>query len=160
MMSLFDRPKKETTMHAALLSLALLCGAAGQVQTSDTPETLLYVRSSPTGAEVLLDGKPLGTTDGLFPVKPGECKIVVDLEGHQPEEQTITLRDGRITRIELKLKKHLPVPPTAAPPAKAADGAARRAQLLHADVSGYKLVLDLGSGATLRITAGKNLVEE
>ncbi|MBN2476754.1 MAG: type II secretion system major pseudopilin GspG [Pirellulales bacterium] len=91
-------------MKAAFWSWVLWCAVAPQVQTSQTPETLLYIRTTPSGAEISLDGKPLGTSDGLFPVKPGTYKIVVDLQDHQPKQQSITLRDGQITRIELELQ--------------------------------------------------------
>ena len=97
-------------MNATVLSLALFCLVAPPVKTEKTPQTLLYVRTTPTGAEIRLGDKPLGKSDDLFPVKPGDYKIVIDLEGHQPSEQKITVREGRITRIELELKKG-PKPP-------------------------------------------------
>jgi len=92
-------------MNATLLSAALLCVMAPPVESAGAPQTLLYVRTTPSGAQILLDGKPLGTSDGLFPIQPGQYKIVVDLEGHEPQKQDITVRDGRITRIELTLAK-------------------------------------------------------
>ncbi len=82
---------------------ALLCVLAPPVESAEQPETLLYVRTTPSGAEIRLGGKLLGTSDDLFGVKSGNYKIVVDLEGHQPKEQKITVRDDRITRIELQL---------------------------------------------------------
>ncbi len=86
--------------------LALLLGAAPDpVEKAEAPQTLLYVRTTPAGARVCLDGKALGNSNELFPVKPGAYKIVVDLEGYEPQEQQIKIRDGRITRIELTLKK-------------------------------------------------------
>jgi len=107
-------------MHAALLSLALLCGAA-QVETAEKPDTLLYIRTTPTGAEVLLDGKLLGKSDGLFPVEAGEYKIVLDLAGHEPEEHSITIRDGRVTRIEIRFKKRPPATPASTSPPTPSD---------------------------------------
>ncbi len=97
-------------MNTTLLSLALFCLVAPPVKTEKTPQTLLYVRTTPSGAEIRLNGKPLGTSNNLFPVEPGDYKIVIDLEGHQPNEQKITIREGRITRIELELKKGPKVP--------------------------------------------------
>jgi len=99
-------------MSTALLALTLLCVAADPVETSQTPGTLLYVRTTPSGADVRLGMTPLGMSDGLFAIKPGDYKIVVDLAGYHPEEQQITVRDGRITRIELTLR---PRAKTAAP---------------------------------------------
>ncbi|NQV34858.1 MAG: type II secretion system protein GspG [Phycisphaeraceae bacterium] len=92
-------------MNVLLCTLALFYATANQVETSRTADTLLYIRTVPSGAQILLDGKPLGNSDGLFPVKPGMYKIVVDLEGHEPENQQISIRDGQITRIELELKQ-------------------------------------------------------
>jgi hypothetical protein len=93
---------------SAILLVVFQAAAVTQrrpVKSGQKADTLLFVRTTPTGAEVQLDGKKLGTSDGLFPVEPGEYKIVVDLQGHQPHEQNITVRDGRITRIELTLKQ-------------------------------------------------------
>ena len=87
------------------------------VEKREKPGTLLFVRTTPSGAEIRLDGKTLGKSDAIFPVEPGTYKIVVDLEGHQPHEQQITVRDGRITRIELTLRRQ---PGAAAPGAAAA----------------------------------------
>ena len=92
-------------MNSTLLSLALLYTVAPPVQKASDPDTLLYVRTTPSGAEVRLNGQPVGTSDGLFAVKPGTYTIVVDLTDHQPEQQRITIRDGRITRIELELQQ-------------------------------------------------------
>lgn len=91
--------------------------APPSVKQAGKAETLLFVRTRPKGAEILLDGKKLGKSDGLFPVESGAYKIVLDLEGYQPQEQQITVRDGRITRIELTLK------PRQADGAQAADSA-------------------------------------
>jgi hypothetical protein len=91
-------------MNVLLCLLALFCATVDQVETSRTAEALLYIRTVPSGAHILLDGKPLGNSDGLFPVKPGKYKIVVDLEGHEPQKQQISIRDGQITRIELTLQ--------------------------------------------------------
>jgi type II secretion system protein G len=92
-------------MNVLLCTLALFCATADQVETSRTADTLLYIRTVPSGAQILLDGKPLGSSDGLFPVEPGTYRIVVDLEGHEPQSQQISVRDGKITRIELELNQ-------------------------------------------------------
>jgi hypothetical protein len=78
------------------------------VEKKAKPDTLLFVRTTPAGAEVRLDGKPLGTSNDLFPVGPGTYRIVVDLRGHQPYERLITICHGKITRIELTLEEKQP----------------------------------------------------
>jgi len=91
-------------MNLTSLVLAWICAAADPVPAADSPQTLLFVRTTPCGAEVRLDGQLLGRSDGLFPVNAGTYKMVVDLEGYQPGEQQIAVRDGRITRIEITLQ--------------------------------------------------------
>lgn len=92
-------------MNILMCILALFCMAVDQVEISQTADTLLYIRTLPSSAQIRLDGKPLGNSDGLFPVKPGTYKIVVDLEGYEPETQQISMRNGQITRIELELNR-------------------------------------------------------
>ena len=94
-------------MSTTLLSLALLSVLAPPVEVSEKPETLLFVRTTPAGAKVFLDGKPLGTTDDLFSVKPGVRRIVIELEGHDPQSKEVTIRAGEITRLVLEFKKAL-----------------------------------------------------
>ena len=76
-----------------------------KVASQTDPQTLLFVQTKPAGAKIRLEGKKLGESNGIFPVKPGTYKIVIDLSGHEPREQQIIIREGRITRIELTLDK-------------------------------------------------------
>jgi hypothetical protein len=92
-------------MSITLLSLALFCAAAPPVKTSKTPETMLYVRTTPSGAEILLDEKPLGTSPGLFKVPPGVRRVVVELDGYEPGDEEVTIKAGHITRVVLRLNK-------------------------------------------------------
>ena len=79
-------------MSNPLLPLVLLCVCAPPVEKSPTPTTHLYVRTSPAGAKVLLDGKPLGTSPGVFAIEPGVRRIVIDLDGYEPDDKEITVR--------------------------------------------------------------------
>lgn len=107
-----------TFLASLLLSSVALGIVAVSVRSSENPLTQLYVRTIPAGAQVLLNGKPLGNSNGLYPVKPGDYRIVIDLDEYEPHEQQITIRNGRITRIELEFKKQ---PQTAQPPSSATD---------------------------------------
>ena len=78
-------------------SLVLLVLAAAPLETWPTPATRLYVRTVPPGARVILDGKPLGTSEGLFLVPPGVARITIELDGHQPEVRQIEIQAARIT---------------------------------------------------------------
>jgi len=81
-------------------------GAVGaDVEAKTKRDTLLYVATSPSGAKVLVDGKPVGTTDGLFPIDPGVRRIIVELEGHDQQGKDVTIRAGDITRLKLRLKR-------------------------------------------------------
>ena len=64
-------------MSTSLLLLALSCTAVSQVETSGTPTTELYVRTVPSGATVFVDDRSVGTSNDLFPVKPGARRIRV-----------------------------------------------------------------------------------
>lgn len=98
---------------AAILTLTLFMLVGSKAIGADPPEistrehsqTLLLVKSTPAGAEIRLNGKKVGLSGELLSVKPGTYKLVVDMTGHEPIEQQITIRDGRITRIELTLDK-------------------------------------------------------
>ena len=96
-----------------LLALVLLCGvgqagvpsgADESVKTGEKRDTLLYVRTDPPGAKVLLNGKELGTSNGLFQVDPGTGTIYVELEGREPGERQVIIQANGVTRVELQLK--------------------------------------------------------
>jgi len=88
-----------------LVGLLAPLGHAEEVRTSKAAQTLVFVRTSPPGASVLLDGKLLGVSDDVFHVEPGERKIAVELEGYDPIARTVTIPAGEVTRVVLKLDK-------------------------------------------------------
>jgi len=98
------------TATLAVVAVFTVVGSAAlradppEIKTQETPQTLLLVKTTPAGAEIRLDGKSVGLSGELLPVRPGTYKLVVDMAGHEPIEQNITVRNGRITRIELTLK--------------------------------------------------------
>ncbi|MGB8853512.1 MAG: PEGA domain-containing protein [Pirellulales bacterium] len=82
---------------------APLASATSPVESLPTPTTRLYVRTIPAGAQVTLDGKPLGASDGLFLVPAGTAKVAVGFDGQEPEVRQVEIAEGRITRIEIQL---------------------------------------------------------
>jgi hypothetical protein len=77
----------------------------------------LLIKSTPAGAQVFLDGKPVGTTNAEgeleLPQLPlGEHKVRLTLSGFEDYEQTTSLFAGQLSSITATLK---PVPPS--PPA-------------------------------------------
>ncbi len=92
------------------LGLAHVSAASGKrVKTGRKRDTLLYVSTDPPGAKVLFNGKELGTSDGLFRIKPGKGTIFIELEGCQPDKREVIVRAGRITRLELSLQPEVKV---------------------------------------------------
>jgi hypothetical protein len=73
-------------------------------KTGEKRDTLLYVRTTPPGAEVLLNGRELGTSDGLFRVEPGSSTVSIELEGRELGERKLVIQANVITRIELTLE--------------------------------------------------------
>lgn len=72
------------------------------VTTSPTPTIRLFVKTVPKGAQVTLDGTPLGPGDGLFIVPPGTSRVRVEFEDSEPQERVVEIAAGRITRLELE----------------------------------------------------------
>jgi tetratricopeptide (TPR) repeat protein len=96
----------------AVSAIVLLCGlaqiamcmAADPPKTGAKRDTMIYVRTSPQGAKVLLDGKEIGITNGLFPADGGVATIILQLQGHEEVKRQITIRADEITRIMIELK--------------------------------------------------------
>jgi hypothetical protein len=106
---------KRTIQLAAMALLCVLGQAASSLaedatlKTGEKQDTLLYVRTIPPGAKVLLDGKELGTSDGVFHVEPGVGKVLVELKGHPANSKQVNIRANSITRIELMLESQAQV---------------------------------------------------
>jgi tetratricopeptide (TPR) repeat protein len=133
-----------TFLFLGALSPTPACVAADPpAKTGEKRDTLLYVRTVPPGAKVLLDGKELGKSDDLFSVEPGVGKIVVELDGYKPDSKQVTIRGEAVTRIELALK----------PQGQAAEGT-ERVYLPDADTKGMEVVLDLATGQKLQDAPG------
>lgn len=92
-------------MSGMVLSLAMACILAPPVETSAETTTHLYIKTTPPGAEVSVGGKKLGKSPGVYPVESGVQRIVIELDGHKAEKKELSIRAGRVTRLELKLKK-------------------------------------------------------
>ena len=85
--------------------------AAEPIKTGEERDTLLYVRTDPPGAKVFINGKEVGTSDGLFKVEPGNGTILVELEGREPGERQVMVRANAVTRVELSLDPKREVEP-------------------------------------------------
>ena len=92
-------------MNAALITVICVVMGQADVQTDAEAKTQLYVKTTPPGAIVLLDGGTLGNSNGLFDVAPGAHKLVLQMEGYASDERSIEVRQRQITRIEAVLRK-------------------------------------------------------
>jgi hypothetical protein len=106
-------------MTACLAPMLVAALCAAQVEIRPESSTRLYVRAAPQGARVLVDGKPLGEADGLFVVPPGVTKVTIQMEGYESATRQVEITGGRITRLEVELKKQPEGKPGAAAPTPA-----------------------------------------
>jgi len=99
------------------------------------------VVSTPPGASVSVDGRPVGTTPltGLK-LRPGKRRLEVALEGHETWTETVDVAAGETGRIEVRLEAR---PGPAAPPtpepvdtARVYENTAREVDTLARKVSG------------------------
>lgn len=67
------------------------------------PPTLV-IETEPSGAIVLVDGEPVGTTPLDVVVDPGEASLQIKMEGFLTERQRLTFVDGVRERISLSLE--------------------------------------------------------
>ncbi len=66
----------------------------------------LQVKTKPKGATVTVNGEtaPKATPFKIV-VDPGSYKVVVSMEGYQPQTQSITVEKGKTANVEVELKK-------------------------------------------------------
>jgi hypothetical protein len=115
-------------MKTALSVVALvLLAAAGctsssvaeqaDVTTSPKPTTRLYVRTTPEGADVSVDGKQRGKAPQLFEVPPGVKSMLVEVElaGQGKQKKVVAIEGGRIVRVEFKFEDRVRPSPRTPP---------------------------------------------
>jgi hypothetical protein len=99
-----------TTPAAAPAGLAAAQPAAGQSQpqevASDAEEDLstVIVKSSPTGGDVMIDGRFVGNTPSTLQLKPGDHTIVIEKDGFIVWKRTLTVRPGGIVNVDARLE--------------------------------------------------------
>ncbi len=87
------------------IALVVLGCLAFGAEPSASPPTRLYVRTTPPGANVRLEGRLLGKSDAIFPVLPGTQTVLVESDGYLPEERRVEIRAEEVTRVEFRLRK-------------------------------------------------------
>jgi hypothetical protein len=101
-----------------VVGAALALAVAGSALLGGQRSVVLRLDSSPSGALVNLDGRPLGLTPLEVQDPAPGARATLSREGYQPAE--ITLRTGEATRLVTLL----PLTPTPPPAAEAAPGPA------------------------------------
>jgi hypothetical protein len=110
--------------RAAVFAVALLCVlgqiaaclAADPPKTGEMRDTLIYIRSTPPGAKVFVDGKEVGKTNGLFRVEAGVATVILELEKHGQVKQQVTIPANAITRIVIELRPQTAAEEAQTPP--------------------------------------------
>ncbi|MBA3464785.1 MAG: PEGA domain-containing protein [Deltaproteobacteria bacterium] len=81
----------------------------------------LTVKSTPSGAKVIIDGKKVGITPFTAPIRGGGHRVAVELDGER-DERDVALEYGEPETVELTLKAvslSRPLPQRNAPPSSA-----------------------------------------
>lgn len=73
--------------------------------------THITIRSNPTGARIVLDGQPIGATDGTFTTFPGKHSLSVDKAGFEIETRTVDVGEDKTTDVLVALKPTNPIVP-------------------------------------------------
>ncbi len=113
----------KTTLSMVALVALLASGCVpssvaeqANVTTSEKPTTRLYVRTTPAGAKIRIDGKEKPkTSPQLFDVPAGAKSMTVEVElgGHPGQRKVVVIEGGRITRVEFKFDGKPERPPSA-----------------------------------------------
>ncbi len=104
-------PREKIEPLRRRIEAALLGSGSGERPIVKPP--VLSVTSEPTGARVLVDGQPVGTTPlGPLATTAGEHTLRVEAPGYVAVERTVTLQPGEPQRLEVVLP---PLPPLHGP---------------------------------------------
>jgi hypothetical protein len=68
-------------------------------------DTAIEVVSSPSTAEVTIDGHKTGATDNTFTTYPGEHTLIIEKAGYEPETRTIQVKDGQTAPVAVTLRE-------------------------------------------------------
>ncbi len=109
--STLRREIKITTAKSTKLTITLVAGSSGArrsntVSSETGSSTQVVITSKPPGAEVFLNGRPLGQTPVLSAgLSPGTYQIVIRRKGYTPYRRSVELRSGQQLRMKVLLVK-------------------------------------------------------
>jgi hypothetical protein len=127
---------------------SLLAEARAQIGT-------LALTVEPEGADVLLDGAPVGTLPPTREVlvDPGHRVLEARREGYRPARQEVDVAPGTRATVTLRLEREKPLslPPRSPPPAPPPEGGGRSPALIGVGIG--TAVAAAGAGAVLVVLA-------
>jgi len=121
---------------------------AGATATKPGPKGRLKVTASVDGAQVKINGKPVGTAPLEIELPVGEHQVLVAAPGTTPFAQGARVAEGLLTTINAQLKKGLPISPMM--------GKGRDAEHMPIDRSGSKEGGDKATDKPAEKDAGKD----
>ncbi|MBA3459159.1 MAG: PEGA domain-containing protein [Deltaproteobacteria bacterium] len=71
----------------------------------------LHITSSPSGAQVVIDGADSGVTPLDVALAPGDHKVTISSDGHLDDARSVTIVQGKPTTLEITLSVVPPTPP-------------------------------------------------
>jgi hypothetical protein len=96
------------TLAAIALVLTPVGALAALLPAAEDPPAELYVRTTPAGATLTLDGKKLGTSPNIFKVVPGKHELLAVMDGYKSTKRDIVVPATRIERVILTLESVTP----------------------------------------------------
>ena len=100
-----------------------------ETATNSSSRSVVNISSSPTGAEITLDGSFAGNTPSSLNVAPGDHAIVLNLAGYQTWERQIKLKEGTITVSSYLIPSGSQSPAETSPETQSLGDAARAARM-------------------------------
>ncbi|HRX90871.1 MAG TPA: caspase family protein, partial [Steroidobacteraceae bacterium] len=101
---LTERVQEPWSSASYVPPIRLAAGGGSLVIERPVPGTQLRVTSLPSGAQVTIDGRAVGTAPlDAVDVQPGEVLVRATLAGHEPAEARLTLRAGMSHEVQLVL---------------------------------------------------------
>jgi len=97
----------DTPLDPANFNKRSAAGGSAFAKTETAASTLssVIVKSTPDGAEIMVDDKFLGTTPSTVQLTPGEHKIVILKAGFRSWERTMTISPNGSVNLDVSLEK-------------------------------------------------------
>lgn len=93
-----------SAVRHAMIAIALLC-LRGGLPAGAQQQAEVYIRSTPPGASIAINGRTVGVTPLAIPVlPPGRHLVVATLRGFRPLYRTVGIEAGQQTVVDLALE--------------------------------------------------------